>query len=161
MGKSIRCYDYVNHPYEEVRDALRTGAGTVFRDATKAASERSSSLAAELSVNVGGLQVGADIEIAVLSVEERPAKVKTPAMTVIDLEWKAARAPGLFPLMKAQLLVYPLTATETQLELSGAYEPPLGLLGGAVDAVVGHRVAEASVDRFVKHVATHLRSTLA
>jgi hypothetical protein len=29
-GREIRCYDYVNHPYEHVRDALRQDALTVF-----------------------------------------------------------------------------------------------------------------------------------
>ena len=51
--------------------------------------------------------------------------------------------------MTAVLAVYPLTATETQLDFSGQYDPPLGAVGDAVDALVGHRIAEASVHRFV------------
>lgn len=160
MGKRIRCYDYVNHPYQAVRDVLCGDTIGVFRDATRAASERTRSLESELSVNIGGVNVGTEITIQVHQVLERPGHGKTPAMTVIDLEWAAANLPGLFPLMRAELLVYPLTSTETQLELSGKYDVPLGVLGGAVDAVVGHRVAEASVDRFIKHVATFLRQSL-
>ena len=156
----MRCYDYVNHPYDAVREALGGDTVGVFRDATRAASERSKSLESELSVNIGGVQVGTEVTIQVHQVLERPAHGKTPPMTVIDLEWAATNLPGLFPLMQAQLLVYPLTSTETQLELSGTYDVPLGVLGGAVDALVGHRVAEASVDRFIKHVAGHLRQSL-
>jgi len=37
--------------------------------------------------------------------------------------------PGLFPLMKGELSVYPLTSTETQLDFSGIYEPPFGAVG--------------------------------
>ena len=33
----IHCYDYVNHPYEQVRDALNKDAPVVFQSATKAA----------------------------------------------------------------------------------------------------------------------------
>jgi len=33
----VRCYDYVNHPYERVRDVLKHNAVTVFQSATKAA----------------------------------------------------------------------------------------------------------------------------
>jgi hypothetical protein len=66
----------------------------------------------------------------------------------------------MFPLMKAELAVYPLTATETQLDFAGSYEPPLGWLGSAVDAVVGYKIAEASVHRFVAQVAAYLRTTL-
>lgn len=36
-GREIRSYDYVNRPYQQVRDALRQNALTVFRSATKAA----------------------------------------------------------------------------------------------------------------------------
>jgi hypothetical protein len=32
-GREIRCYDYVNHPYERVRDALRQDALIVFPNA--------------------------------------------------------------------------------------------------------------------------------
>lgn len=35
--REIRCYDYVNHPYESVRDALKQNALTVFQSATKTA----------------------------------------------------------------------------------------------------------------------------
>ena len=58
-------------------------------------------------------------------------------------------------------LIYPLTATETQLDVLGRYEPPMGVLGDAVDAVVGNRIAEASVHRFIADVATYLRTHLA
>jgi hypothetical protein len=63
--------------------------------------------------------------------------------------------------MHAELSIYPLTATETQLEFSGDYEPPLKLFGTMVDALVGHRVAEASVHRFVSEVNSYLKTTLA
>ena len=59
--------------------------------------------------------------------------------------------------MKAELSIYPLTPTETQLEFVGHYEPPLGIVGGALDATVGHRIAQASVDRLVTDVARYLR----
>ena len=80
--------------------------------------------------------------------------------TRLQLEWEAARMAHLFPLMKADLSIYPITATETQLDFIGVYEPPLGPLGKAVNAMVGHRIAEVSVHRFVSDVAGYLRKTL-
>jgi hypothetical protein len=62
--------------------------------------------------------------------------------------------------MNAELWVYALTSTETQLDFKGQYEPPLGPLGTAIDAAIGHRIAEASVHRFVAEIARHLRSKL-
>jgi hypothetical protein len=81
-------------------------------------------------------------------------------VTRLSLAWEAADSPRLFPFMQAQLAVYPLTATETQLDFSGRYEPPLGALGTAMNAMVGHRIAEASVHRFLADVARHLRGEL-
>ena len=62
--------------------------------------------------------------------------------------------------MAAELLIYPLSRDETQIELDGRYTPPLGALGGALDSLIGHRVADASVHRFVSDVASLLRNEL-
>jgi len=77
--------------------------------------------------------------------------------TRLSLAWRAQERPSLFPTMKAALNLFPLSATETQLELEGTYDPPLGVLGNAIDAVLLHRIAEASVLRFVQDVAVFLR----
>jgi hypothetical protein len=63
--------------------------------------------------------------------------------------------------MKAELSIYPLTGTETQLDFLGLYEPPFGALGKAMNAIVGHRIAEVSVHRFISDVAGYLRQALA
>jgi len=62
-GREIRSYDYVNRPYERIRDALRQNALTVFQSATKAAASRAQSIAAELRVDFGGIGVKTDIKI--------------------------------------------------------------------------------------------------
>ena len=160
MSKTIRCYDYVNHPYEAVRDALSVDVPAVFRNATKAAAFRAQTVASELRVNVSGIEIGTDISISVKEIENRPKKVTSPPITRLQLEWEATKMPRLFPFMKAELSIYPLTATETQLDFLGRYEAPFGVLGGAVDVVVGHRIAEASVHRFIMDVAAYLRTEL-
>ena len=159
-GRPIRCFDYVNHPYARVRGALTKDALSVFQNATRVAASRARSVASELRVQIGGVEVGAEIAIAVRSIEEQRAEGTTSPTTRLSLEWQASHAPALFPLMRAELSVYPLTATETQLDFSGTYEPPLGLVGSAMDAMVGHRIAEASVHRFVTDVADYLRNAL-
>ena len=160
MSNEIRTYEYVNHPYDEVRDALLADPLAVFRAATHSAAVRARSVAAALKVNVGGVEVGTEISIDVGAPLESPSEPGRPPSTRIPLEWEAASRPGLFPLMRAELAIYPLTATETQLDFGGTYEPPMGLVGGAVNAVVGHRVADASIHRFLADVAHHLRTTL-
>ncbi|MGE5322769.1 MAG: hypothetical protein ACM3SW_07900 [Actinomycetota bacterium] len=159
-GPEIRCFDYVNHPYERVRDALKENALAVFQSATKAAASRAQSVAAELHVDFGGIAVSTDIKIDVQSVEEKVAAGSSPA-TRLTLEWEAATMPRLFPLMKGELSIYPLTSTETQLDFSGVYSPPFGALGKSINAIVLHSMAEASVHRFIADVAGYLRRTLA
>ena len=159
-GSQIRSYDYVNHPYEQVRDALTKDARAVFRSATKAAASRAHSIASQLRVNIAGIEVATDIAISVKHIEESAQAATSPPATRLQLEWEAAKSPRLFPFMRAELSIYPLTATETQLDFSGAYEPPLGALGSAVNAVIGHRIAEVSVHRFVTEVAEYLRMAL-
>ena len=160
-GREIRSYDYVNHPYEQVREALTQNALTVFQSATKAAASRAQSVAAELHVDFGGIGVKTDIKIFVKGIEEKVPAASSTVATRLLLEWEAATMPRLFPLMKAELSIYPLTSTETQLDFSGIYEPPFGAVGETMNAIVGHRIAEVSVHRFVSDVAAYLRQALA
>jgi hypothetical protein len=157
----IRSYDYVNRPYERVRDALTQNALTVFQSATKAAASRAQSVAAELHVEFGGIGVKTDISISVRNIEEKMIDATSTPTTRLQLEWEATTMPRLFPLMKAELSVYPLTSTETQLDFSGVYEPPFGPVGRTMNAILGHRIAEVSVHRFVSDVAGYLRQALA
>ncbi len=160
-GREIRCYDYVNHPYEQVRDELSKDALAVFQAATKAAASRARLVASELRVDLGGIGVEADIIISIKKIQETASEAMAGPVTRLQIEWQAAKMPSLFPLMKAELAIYPLTGAETQLDFSGLYEPPLGAVGKAMNAIAGHRIAEVSVHRFVSDVAGYLRQTLA
>jgi hypothetical protein len=159
-GRAIRCYDYVNHPYARVRDALAGDTLAVFQAATRAASSRAEKVAAQLRVNIAGVEVAKDIAIEVHGIEEDARGPDATPTLRLALEWEAADSPRLFPFMQAELSIYPLTATETQLDFSGRYEAPLGAFGSAMNALVGHRIAEASVHRFLADVARHLRAGL-
>ncbi len=157
MPKTIRCYDYVNQPYSVVCEALRLHSNAVFRDATQSAESRAHGVASELRVNLAGFDIGKDIAINIKSYLEVEQSLAGKKFTV-NLEWKAVDRPGLFPVMQANLDAYPITSTETQLDFQGQYEPPLGVLGRAIDAVVGHRIAEATVHQFLTEVAAYLRN---
>src|SRR5262245_39818959 len=104
-GREIRCYDYVNHSYERVRDALKSDALSVFQSATKAAASRAQSIAAELHVDLGAVAIKSDIKISVKSIDEKVVAAKRTPVTRLQLEWEAAKMPRLFPLMKAELSV--------------------------------------------------------
>ena len=156
----IRSYDYVNHPYAKVREALVADPKAIFRAATRAAADRAQSVAAELRVTVAGVNVAAEIACSIGDIADEKTGPSGGPVTRIPVYWEHADRPQLFPLMSAVLSVYPLTSTETQLDFLGRYEPPLGIVGGAIDTLVLHRIADASVHRLVTDVARYLREAL-
>jgi hypothetical protein len=61
----IRSHDYVNHPYAAVRDALVKDPAAVLSAATNAAAARARDVAAALHVNIGPLDIGAEIAVTI------------------------------------------------------------------------------------------------
>src|SRR5689334_13130767 len=86
-GRKIRCYDYVNHPYERVRDALKKNALIVFQTATKTAASRAQSVAAELRVDFVGIGIKTDIKIDLKGIDEKTARSGSTRTTKLTLEW--------------------------------------------------------------------------
>jgi len=114
-----------------------------------------------LRVTIAGVDIAAEIVFTIGTIEDEAAGPHGSPLTRIPVSWEAARNPRLFPLMSSVLTIYPLTATETQLDFLGRYDPPLGVVGDAMDALVGRRIAEASVHRFITDVAQYLREHIA
>ncbi len=158
----IHCYEYVNRPYEQVSEALVLDAVGIFQRATVGATGRAAKLVSTLKVDIAGVEVGKDVVIHVTRVNARGAAPGHlgAAATRLVLEWQADTNASLFPAMHAELAVYPLSSGETQLELTGTYDPPGGVLGGAADRLLGRKVAEAAVHRFVEDVARELSAEL-
>jgi hypothetical protein len=77
---------------------------------------------------------------------------------VMPLRWSATGATELFPVMEADLEISPLGADESQLRLSGSYEPPLGALGRGLDRLLLHQLAEATVRAFLSELVVALLS---
>jgi hypothetical protein len=154
-NRTVHCHDVVNQPYDRVRDTVLANPHYVFRHATAAGATR----AAALHVSIGALDVGADVMIQI-SDTASDTNASRP-MTKLVLEWTAVKNPVLFPRMVATLAIFPLTASETEVELDGRYAPALGKLGEVFDIAVGHRLAEESATRFIQDVAGWLREELA
>ena len=148
MSTELHCYQYVNRPFDAVREALVLSGIQFF--------ER------HLQVSIAGMDIGKDVVVRVKRVEphvDAPGHVANDAIR-FDIEWKAASSAELFPSMKAKLLAYALGPNETQLDFTGKYEPPGGAVGQAADWLVGHKVAEASVKKFLDDVAGKLSEAL-
>jgi hypothetical protein len=72
----------------------------------------------------------------------------------LAIRWEATGpGGGLFPVLDADLSLTRAGENSTLLTLTGAYRPPFGALGAALDRAVLHRVAAATMRNFIKQVA--------
>jgi hypothetical protein len=72
---------------------------------------------------------------------------------VLIVRWESVGSGGgLFPVLDADITLTPHGPAASLLALSGAYRPPLGALGAALDRVMLHRVAEATIQGFVNQL---------
>ena len=156
-ARPLRCYAYVNRPYDAVRTLLHARPVELLHAATTSAAARAKDVAGNLRVAAAGVELGVQVDLRVLGVQDEEGIAGLSPVTRANIAWQAARAPTLFPLMEAKLSAWPLTSTETQLEIEGEYTAPLGPVGAAIDAAIGHRIAEAAVHRFVDDVAEQIR----
>lgn len=161
MGEgAVHYWGYVERPIEDVRGLLHESTEELFQDATRTASARTREILSKLRVDVGSIEVGVPVRVRVEQVRDETPMTGLPPVTRVDLRWEAAHAPSLFPLMRADLTAWPISAGETMVELDGNYRPPFGPVGGALDALFGHRVAEAAVQRFHEDVLKEIRRRL-
>ncbi len=165
MPHDLHCYDYVSQPYERVRERLLEDPRRLLQRASKVAAARAQALRAQLRAVARPLELASRIEIRVSSIEGARSPLDEPSRRFLH-DLRADRATAAFPVMHAILRAYPLTPTETQLELEGTYAPPLTVAGEEIatddiTAVMGRRIAEAAMLRFIQEVAVHLRAELA
>lgn len=79
-----------------------------------------------------------------------------------DQPWKVRWEPaagGLYPVFTGTLTIRADDSYETSmLELAGSYEPPLGALGAAFDAVVGSRIAHGTARDLLRTIGTGIEA---
>lgn len=73
------------------------------------------------------------------------------------IRWEATGPGGaLFPVLDADIKLAPAGEQVTLLTMAGSYRPPLGAVGQAMDRVILHRVATATIRSFVARVAAQI-----
>lgn len=98
----------------------------------------------ELNVPVGDLKLEHDV---VATVTPNPGY---PGYEILDIHWEP-RGGGPFPSFTGKLSLED-EGPFSRLNLDGDYRPPLGAAGAAFDAVVGHRIAEATGNDLLEHL---------
>jgi hypothetical protein len=75
----------------------------------------------------------------------------------LAIRWEATGpGGGLFPVLDADIRLAPAGERATLLTLAGSYRPPLGALGDALDRRILHRVAAATIRRFLAELAVQV-----
>jgi hypothetical protein len=73
------------------------------------------------------------------------------------IRWEATGPEGgLFPVLDADIRLAPAGEGATLLTMAGSYRPPFGAVGDALDRTILHRVAEATIRRFLTQLADQI-----
>lgn len=143
----VHDYVEVDAPFEEVADALESLGGEVGLMA-KAAYERGERLA----LGPGGAFVSAPVEFEV----GKPL-ISEDGLS-IPIAWTGASGSKLFPRMEAELVATRMGSAATHILFRGRYSPPLDVIGEALDRVLLHRIAEATVSTFITRLGRALET---
>lgn len=100
-----------------------------------------------LTAKVGDLVAERDAVITLTQTREYPG------YKIMEIAWHAAGG-GLYPVFQGTLSAGEEGVQYCRLDLDGAYDPPLGLAGAAFDAVLGHRIAEATARQLLALLKT-------
>jgi hypothetical protein len=146
-------FRWLHIPYQAAAELLRERGLELIGPAAEAGAHHASALLA-LDAEIAGRHVERQVELELGKPDEA-----TGAFPILRLpiKWHAQEHSGLFPVMDGQLEAYPIDGERTQVSFQGSYQPPFGLVGEALDAMLLHRVAEESVQRFLRAVAQRLR----
>lgn len=152
MERELYYYDYVERAAKDVVEALAGPEHSAFQQATIGAVSEATQFKERLHVGIAGLDIGKDVVVEVGKADDRGYAVFIP------IQWRAASQSGLFPSMDAELEVAQLSLDppRSQIGIHGRYRPPIGVVGAIGDAMLGHRIAEATVRRFVIELSTRL-----
>lgn len=158
MDRPLYHYEYVHEPFDDIIALLADRATAVLQPATDAATEHAREVATTLRVPIGRFEIGRDVRIEVGDFV--PQRLRSG---YVPISWRAKQSAAMFPSVRAKLEVAALSLDPpvTQVSLVGSYEPPFGRIGVAADDLLGHRVAEATVHRFVADVVRRIRQELA
>ena len=142
----------VRMDFDEVRAAMLGPQRRWLDGLAAAAGDEGDRLLVEVGLRVGGREVGRRASLDV------GPPVCTDRVVMLPLRLRVEDRKRLVPSLEGSLDAAWLGPGRTHLALSGTYEPPLGIMGRALDRALLHRVAEAVAQRFLEAVARELEA---
>jgi hypothetical protein len=114
------------------------------------AAEHGDRLTLHVGLDVAGRHVGGPVGLEV------GEPVDTHHLVMLPLRLRSRDHRRLFPTLEGSLDAAWMGRGRTYLALSFTYDPPLGLVGQAVDRALLHRVAEIVTERLLEKIANEL-----
>jgi hypothetical protein len=148
----VRYYLELPLPAGQVEHAMLDSPADWLSTVAGAAQERGDGLLTEVGVGPLGPRLARRVTVQV------GAPVQFPSMTSLPLTWEPVGLEGLLRRLDANIELGFLGEDRTQLAISARYRPPLGVVGQAVDRVLLHRVAEATLKDFLDRVGAVITS---
>jgi hypothetical protein len=100
---------------------------------------------------VGALGLSREVRVQARELTEREGSAG------VAIRWEVTGpGGGLFPVLDADIIVHPAGDETALLTLAGAYRPPLGAVGEALDRAIFHRVAAVTIRNFLSRVAADI-----
>lgn len=146
-------FERVQAPYARVSAILRDQPGLVLAPSALVALRGAGDLVARLDAEIAGVTVGEEVDISFGEFEELERGMIACTRAV---SWAGVDHPDWFPRFEGELEAYPLSPAVTQLTFVGRYTPPGGLVGGIIDLLALHRIADATLRTFFEHAAQRL-----
>jgi hypothetical protein len=148
----VRYYMELPLPARQVEHAMLDSPADWLSTVAGEAQRRGDRLLTEVGVGPLGPRLGRRVTIQV------GQPVRFPSMTSLPLTWEPVALEGLLPRLDANIEAGSLGEDGTQLAISARYRPPLGVIGRAVDRVLLHRVAEATLKDFLDRIGAAITS---
>ena len=152
FARDMLVYDFIriSLPVAQVRHRLFVAVSGLWQQVAEAAYDEGEELLSRVGPfgPVPGLSKTVSVQVG--KVRDRGEGF------VMPLRWSATGPTELFPVMEADLEIAPLGADESQLRISGSYDPPLGPVGRQLDRLLLHQLAEATVRAFLSQLVAAL-----
>ena len=88
-------------------------------------------------------------------VDVGPLQIDLPGLAVLPIAWRALYSDRVFPRLVGELEVTAISDTTSRLTLVGSYQPPISVVGGAADRLLGHHLAAAVIRSFLERVGVN------
>ena len=150
----VRYYVTIDRPIEECRRVLLESPDEWLPNLVQSSEGPAEQLVARMgfSILAVGVRKRAVVQLG------KPLQLRD--WLHIPISWEAQPVSELFPRFEGELQLVPMGPNQTKLALAGTYDPPLGDAGRAVDNLVMHTAAEATVKDFVEGLGRRLEKEL-